>query len=113
MRIGMTFPTKRIWMFCAPCITPQRLGDLVPILVPIAPFLGKRARFTSRQKYKTDKGWSSIAPGRVELPTSGLGNRCSIRLSYGAAAFDFNKLQKISGRKMASYLNTHLALGSD
>ena len=25
-----------------------------------------------------------IAPGRVELPTSGLGNRCSIRLSYGA-----------------------------
>ena len=24
------------------------------------------------------------APGRVELPTNGLGNRCSIHLSYGA-----------------------------
>ena len=30
-----------------------------------------------------DRG-PTIAPGRVELPTSGLGNRCSIRLSYGA-----------------------------
>ncbi len=26
------------------------------------------------------------APGRVELPTNGLGNRCSIHLSYGATA---------------------------
>ena len=26
------------------------------------------------------------APGRVELPTNGLGNRCSIHLSYGADA---------------------------
>src|ERR1035441_4597312 len=25
------------------------------------------------------------APGRVELPTNGLGNRCSIHLSYGAS----------------------------
>ncbi len=25
-----------------------------------------------------------VAPGRFELPTSGLGNRCSIQLSYGA-----------------------------
>ena len=25
-----------------------------------------------------------VAPGRVELPTFGLGNRCSIHLSYGA-----------------------------
>ena len=25
-----------------------------------------------------------VAPGRVELPTFGLGNRCSIQLSYGA-----------------------------
>ena len=24
------------------------------------------------------------APGRVELPTNGLGNRCSFHLSYGA-----------------------------
>jgi hypothetical protein len=27
-----------------------------------------------------------VAPGRVELPTFGLGNRCSIHLSYGAIA---------------------------
>ena len=27
---------------------------------------------------------AGIAPGRIELPTSGLGNRCSIQLSYGA-----------------------------
>jgi hypothetical protein len=27
-----------------------------------------------------------VAPGRVELPTFGLGNRCSIHLSYGAKA---------------------------
>ena len=27
-----------------------------------------------------------VAPGRVELPTFGLGNRCSIHLSYGANA---------------------------
>jgi hypothetical protein len=26
-----------------------------------------------------------VAPGRVELPTFGLGNRCSIHLSYGAS----------------------------
>jgi hypothetical protein len=29
---------------------------------------------------------SMVAPGRVELPTFGLGNRCSIHLSYGADA---------------------------
>ena len=28
-----------------------------------------------------------VAPGRFELPTSGLGNRCSIQLSYGATLF--------------------------
>lgn len=26
-----------------------------------------------------------VTPGRFERPTSGLGNRCSIQLSYGAA----------------------------
>ena len=29
------------------------------------------------------------APGRVELPTNGLGNRCSIHLSYGASSKAF------------------------
>jgi hypothetical protein len=29
-----------------------------------------------------------VAPGRVELPTFGLGNRCSIHLSYGAACWN-------------------------
>ena len=33
------------------------------------------------------------ALGRVELPTNGLGNRCSIHLSY-RAAFRFNYLQR-------------------
>ena len=36
------------------------------------------------------------APGRVELPTNGLGNRCSIHLSYGATlgmGIDFSLLQ--------------------
>ena len=33
----------------------------------------------------TRTGAGVEAPGRVELPTNGLGNRCSIHLSYGAA----------------------------
>ncbi len=32
------------------------------------------------------------APGRVELPTNGLGNRCSIHLSYGAGVVQSNYL---------------------
>jgi hypothetical protein len=30
------------------------------------------------------------APGRVELPTNGLGNRCSIQLSYGPFSLPFS-----------------------
>jgi hypothetical protein len=28
-----------------------------------------------------------VTPGRFELPTCGLGNRCSIHLSYGATTY--------------------------
>ena len=34
-------------------------------------------------------------PGRLELPTYGLGNRRSIRLSYGT---DLNLLPKMNGK---------------
>jgi hypothetical protein len=39
----------------------------------------------SRTALRSDKSAKALeAPGRVELPTYGLGNRCSIHLSYGA-----------------------------
>ena len=31
-----------------------------------------------------------MAPARIELTTNGLGNRCSIQLSYGATEEEFN-----------------------
>jgi hypothetical protein len=40
-----------------------------------------------------------VAPGRVELPTFGLGNRCSIHLSYGAKANSPHYLTPICGGK--------------
>ena len=40
---------------------------------------------TESLKSRADAELKEVAPGRFELPTSGLGNRCSIRLSYGAA----------------------------
>jgi hypothetical protein len=33
-----------------------------------------------------------VSPGRFELPTYGLGNRCSIQLSYGDPAVYVNSL---------------------
>jgi hypothetical protein len=40
-----------------------------------------------------------VAPGRVELPTFGLGNRCSIHLSYGAVRAQLKYLTLIGGDK--------------
>ena len=40
-----------------------------------------------------------VAPGRVELPTFGLGNRCSIHLSYGANVKLAHYLMAIYGHK--------------
>jgi hypothetical protein len=36
------------------------------------------------------------APGGVEPPTNGLGNRCSIQLSYGAISFTINNIQVVT-----------------
>ena len=44
-----------------------------------------------------------MTPGRFELPTCGLGNRCSIHLSYGAT-FIINHLQHTS--KLLLHLNS-------
>ena len=51
-----------------------------------------------------------VAPGRFELPTSGLGNRCSIHLSYGAPfsnlLFHFSLHQSRSTARMRT-LHVH------
>src|SRR5579863_6445081 len=40
-------------------------------------------------------------PGRLELPTFGLGNRCSIRLSYGTwGAFASARARPLAGRPL-------------
>jgi hypothetical protein len=36
-----------------------------------------------------------VTPGRLELPTNGLGNRCSIHLSYGATSHNTNWLASL------------------
>jgi hypothetical protein len=38
---------------------------------------------TARSNDARERQASVAVPGRLELPTFGLGNRCSIRLSYG------------------------------
>ncbi len=38
-----------------------------------------------------------VAPGRFELPTSGLGNRCSIHLSYGATLHNVRIINGLAG----------------
>ncbi len=44
----------------------------------------------SRNHKKTNK--KLVGLGRFELPTYGLGNRCSIHLSYRPASDDFTRL---------------------
>jgi hypothetical protein len=41
-------------------------------------------RWFTWSKSHTFVAESMVTPGRFELPTNGLGNRCSIHLSYGA-----------------------------
>jgi hypothetical protein len=41
---------------------------------------------------RATRGDQVAVPGRLELPTFGLGNRCSIRLSYGTN-FDLKTLR--------------------
>jgi hypothetical protein len=48
-----------------------------------------------------------VAPGRFELPTSGLGNRCSIHLSYGATGANssvYTILLQLLGLAEATFL---------
>ncbi len=44
--------------------------------------------------------------GGLEPPTSGLGNRCSIHLSYRAATFELNN----SSKRMGAAFDPHLTL---
>jgi hypothetical protein len=65
--------------------------------VPIAPVQVQKTKRTmdaALLKPATDLDLVEVAPGRFELPTSGLGNRCSILLSYGAKRFNYSNLPK-------------------
>ena len=46
---------------------------------------GKFANYSEKANGINDREGSVAVPGRLELPTFGLGNRCSILLSYGTA----------------------------
>ena len=46
---------------------------------------GKFATYSEKANDINDRKGSVAVPGRLELPTFGLGNRCSVRLSYGTA----------------------------
>ena|SRR6202451_1890299 len=69
---------------------PTSVGPQVAEIVPR--FSACRELFTSRtssSKLLTAEACTDFAmeaPGGVEPPTNGLGNRCSIQLSYGANA---------------------------
>jgi hypothetical protein len=49
-----------------------------------------------------------VAPGRVELPTFGLGNRCSIHLSYGASLFSQHILHNLKATRKTWQQSTRM-----
>src|SRR6266566_6013872 len=58
------------------------------------------------RKSKVGTDLMGIAPGGIEPPTSGLGNRCSILLSYGAI-FYFQQLSRfVSVRRAQNRLHS-------
>ena len=57
-----------------PCLMETTSMTSTVIVGPVEP-----SQSPAGERYK-----SMVTPGRFELPTCGLGNRCSIHLSYGA-----------------------------
>src|SRR6202167_3205798 len=55
------------------------------------PNLKKRIAFAVRQR-RINAVKRMVTPARLELPTCGLGNRCSIHLSYGATCLSIGIL---------------------
>ena len=54
-----------------------------------------------------------VTPGRFELPTSGLGNRCSIQLSYGATvATAGDRVSLLEGERESGGANQLVSGGS-
>ena len=57
-----------------------------------------------------DCATAMVAPGRLERPTNGLGNRCSIHLSYGGKDHDPDRRRSQRGRRFHG-VNLHVAAG--
>ena len=50
----------------------------------------KNTKTPNVRRIKTFRGFKMVPPTRVELVTPGLGNLCSIQLSYGGMNFHAN-----------------------